>query len=163
MKKGRNCVPFSKYLSINMAFRRLLPQVQIVLMVVLGRVEGHDLPDLRDGMIAHLHQLAENLNGGVAFFSVVKPNGGEVLRADVDALAVDLLEVVDFKEIAYQGFVGNLFGVVFHFDGLQMSRATCLDLFVARVLQVATHEADGGLRHALEAFEVILHAPEATG
>ena len=88
-----------------MTFWCLAALVEVVLMVVLGRVEDHGLPDLCGGMIAHLHQLAEDFDGGVALFSVVKPNGGEVLRADVDALAVDLLEVVDLEEIAHQGFV----------------------------------------------------------
>ena len=146
-----------------MAFRCLAALVEIVLVVVFGRVEGHHRADLRDGAVTHLHQLAEDTNGGVTLFSVVEPNGGEVLRPDVDALPVDLLEVMDFKEIAHQGLVGNLLGVVFHLDGLQMSRRACLDLLVARVFEFAAHEADDGLRHAFEAFEVIFHAPEATG
>ena len=69
-------------------------------MVVLGRVEDHGLPDLRGGMVAHLHQLAEDFYGSVAFLDVVEPNGGKVLRANVYTLAVGLLKVMDFKEIA---------------------------------------------------------------
>ena len=123
-------------------------------MVVLGRVEGHGLTNLCGRMIAHLHQFAENFYGGVAFLSIVEPNGGKILCADVDALSIGLLKVVDFKEIARQGFVGNHFGVVFHFDGFQMP--------LARVFHVAAHETDGGFRHAFEPLEVILHAPKAT-
>ena len=145
-----------------MTFRRLAALVEVVLMVVLGRVEDHGLPDLRGGMIAHLHQLAEDLDGCVALPGVVEPDGGEVLRPDVDALAVGLLEVVDLEEIAHQGLVGNLFGVVFHLDSLQMPRQAGLHLFVARIIEFAAHEADGRLRHALEALEVVLHAPEAS-
>ena len=109
---------FLEYFSPNVTFWRFLPLVEIILMVVLGRVEGHDLSDLRDRMIAHLHQFAKDADGGVALFCVVEPNGGEVLRPDIDALSVDLLKVMDLKEIAYQGLVGNLFGVVGDFDGL---------------------------------------------
>ena len=162
LKKGRDRVPFSKYFPPDMALGRFTPLVQIVLMVVLGRVEGHGLPNLRGRMIAHLHQFAKDLDGRVALRGVVEPNGGKVLCANVDALAVDLLEVVDFKEIAHQGFVSNLLGVVFHFDGLQVPRRTGLNLFVTRVFHVAAHESDDGLRHALETLEVILHAPEAS-
>jgi len=145
-----------------MAFRRLAALVEVVLVVVLGRVEDHGLSDLRSGMIAHLHQLAEDLDGGVALPGVVEPDGGEVLRPDVDALAVGLLEVVDLEEIAHQGFIGNLFGVVFHFYGFQMPRGAGLHLLVARIIDLAAHEADRRLRHALEALEVILHAPETS-
>ena len=88
-----------------MTFWCLPALVEVVLMVVLGRVEDHSLSDLRGGMIAHLHQLAEDFDGGVALRGVVKPDGGEVLGADVDALSVGLLEVVDLEEIAHQGFV----------------------------------------------------------
>ena len=145
-----------------MAFRRLAALVKVVLMVILGRVEDHGLPDLRGGMIAHLHQLAKDLDGGVALPGVVEPNGGEVLRPDVDALAVGLLEVVDLEEIAHQGFVGNLFGVVSHFNGLQVPRGACLHLLVTRVFDFAAHESDDGLRNAFEPLEVILHAPKAS-
>ena len=145
-----------------MALRRFLPQVEVILMVVLGWVEGHHLSDLRGGTVAHLHQLAEDLDGRVALLGVVEPNGGEVLRANVNALTVGLLKVVDLKEITNQGFVGNLFRVVFHFDGLQMPCQARLDLFVTRIVDVSAHKADRRLRHALEALEVILHAPETT-
>ena len=84
-----------------MAFWGLPTLVQIVLVVILGKVEGHGLADLCGGMIAHLHQFAKDLNGRVALRGVVEPNGGEVLRSDVDSLTVNLLEVVDFKEIAH--------------------------------------------------------------
>jgi hypothetical protein len=84
-----------------MAFWGLPTLVQIVLVVVLGRVEDHGLADLRGGMIAHLHQFAKDFDGRVALRGVVEPNGGKVLRANVDALAVGLLKVVDFKEITY--------------------------------------------------------------
>lgn len=90
---------------VDMAFRRLAALVEIVLMVIFSRVEDHGLSDLRGGMVTHLHQLAEDLDGGVALLGVVEPNGGEVLRSDVDALAVGLLEVVDLEEIAHQSFV----------------------------------------------------------
>ena len=145
-----------------MAFRRLPTLVQIVLVVVFGRVEGHHRADLRDGAVTHLHQFAENLDGGVALCVVVEPDSGEVLRPDVDALAIDLLKVVDFEEIAHQGFVGNDVGVIFHFDGFQMPSRSGFHLFVTRVFEFAAHESDDGLRHALEALEVILHAPKAT-
>ena len=145
-----------------MAFRRLAALVEVVLMIVLGRVEDHDLPDLRGGMVAHLHQLAEDFDGHVALRGVVEPNGGEVLRPDVDALAVGLLEVVDLEEIAHQGFIGDLLGVVFHFDGFQVPRGAGLDLFVARIFKLAAHEADRRLYNALEALEVIFNAPKAT-
>ena len=144
-----------------MAFRRLAALVEVVLVIVLGRVEGHRRAYLRDGAVTHLHQFAEHTDGGVTLFGIVEPNGGEVLCADVDALTVDLLEVVDLKEIAHQGFVGNKCRVIIHFDGLQMPRGACLDLFVARIFEFASHEADGGLLHAFEALEVILHTPEA--
>ena len=131
-------------------------------MVVLGRVEGHGLTDLCGGMVSHLRQFAKNLDGRVAFRMVVEPNGGKILCADVDALSVGLLKVVDFKEIAHQGFVGNHFGVVFHFDGFQMPGGARFHLFVTWVLDFAAHESDGGFRHAFEPLEVILHAPKAT-
>ena len=152
LKKGRDCVPFSKYFPPNMAFRRLTPLVQIVLMIVLGRVEGHGLSNLRGWMIAHLHQFAKNLDGRVALRGVVEPNGGKILRANVDALTIGLFEVVDFEEITHQGFVGNYFRVIFHFDSFQMPCGARLDLFVARVFQVAAHESDDGFCHALETF-----------
>ena len=145
-----------------MTFRRFAQMLQVMLVVILGRVKGHYGTDLRGGMVAHLHQLAENLEGGVALGVVVEPNGGEILCPDVYALAIHLLKVVDFKEIAHQGLVGNLFGVVCHFNGLQMSRRAGFHLFVAWVLDVAAHEADDGLRHAFQFREVILHAPKAT-
>ena len=159
---GRNRVPFSKYLPIYVTFRRLLPLIQIILMIILGRVERHNHSYLRDRMIAHLHQLAKHADGGVALFGVVEPNGGEILRTNVDALAVGLLKVMDLEEIAYQGFVRNLLGVVCDFDGLQMSSGAGLHLFVAWVFHVAAHESDDSLCHAFEALEVILTAPEAT-
>ena len=84
-----------------MAFWRFLPQVQIILMIVLGGVEDHSLSDLCSRMIAHLHQLAKDFDGGIAFFGVIEPDGRKVLRPDVNALAIGLLEVVDFKEIAH--------------------------------------------------------------
>ena len=92
---------FSENLSINVTFWRFLPQVQIILVVILGRVEGHHRPNLSDRMIAHLHQFAKNLDGRIAFRGVVEPNGGKVLRTDIDTLAVDLLEIVDLEEIAH--------------------------------------------------------------
>ena len=128
-----------------MAFWRLTALVQIVLVVVLGRVEGHGLTDLRGGMIAHLRQFAKDLNGRVALCDVVEPNGGKILCSNINALAVDLLKVMDFKEIAQQGFVSDQFRVVFHFDGFQMPCGSRFDLFVTRVLQVAAHESDDGL------------------
>ena len=76
-------------------------------MVILGEIKDHGLSDLCGRMIAHLHQFAENFYGGVAFLSIVEPNGGKVLRSDVDTLAVSLLKVVDFKEIMHSGFIGN--------------------------------------------------------
>ena len=152
----------SENLPINVTFRRFLPLVEVILMVVLGRVEGHDLPNLRGGMITHLHQFAENADGYVALREVVEPNGRKVLRPDVDALSVGLFKVVDLEELAHQSFVGNLFRVVFHFDGLQMPCGACLDLFVTRVFHVAAHESDDGLRNAFETLEVILHAPKAS-
>ena len=82
-----------------MAFWRFLPQVQIILMIVLGGVEDHSLSDLCSRMIAHLQQFAKDFDGGVAFFGVVEPDGGEILGTDVDALAVGLFEVVDLEEI----------------------------------------------------------------
>ena len=145
-----------------MALRCFLPLVQIVLVVVFGGVEGHDGTDLRGGMVAHLHEFAKNLDGRVALREIVEPNGGEVLCADVHALSVGLLKVVDFKEIAHQGLVGNHIGIVFHRYGLQMSRQARLDLLVARVFHVAAHVADGGSFHAFEPLEIVLHAPKAT-
>ena len=71
-----------------MALRRLLPLIEIILMVILGRVEGHGGADLGGRMIAHLHQFAEYLDGSVALFGMVEPDGGQILRADVDALSV---------------------------------------------------------------------------
>ena len=88
-----------------MALRRLLPLVEIILMVILGRVEDHSLSDLRCGMITHLHQLAKYFDSDVALLSVVKPDGRQILCADVDALSVDLLEIVDFEEVFDQSFV----------------------------------------------------------
>ena len=92
---------FSENLVVYVTFRRFLPLVQVILMVVFGRVEGHHRPNLSDRMIAHLHQFAKNLDGCVALRVVVEPNGREVLRANVDALTVDLFKVMDFKEIAH--------------------------------------------------------------
>ena len=97
MKKRKR--PFSENLPIYVAFRRFAAQVKVVLVIVFGGLEGHDLSDLRGGMIAHLHQLAEDFYGGVALRGVVEPDGGEVLRSDVDALSICLFKVVDFKEI----------------------------------------------------------------
>ena len=84
-----------------MAFWGLPTLIQIVLVVILGGVERHGLANLRGRMIAHLHQFAKDLNGCVALCGVVAPNGGEVLRADVNALTVNLLKVMDFEEIAH--------------------------------------------------------------
>ncbi len=102
-------------------------------MVILGGIKDHGLSNLGGGMIAHLHQFAENFYGGVAFLSIVEPNGGKILCANINALSVGLLKIVDFKEIAHQGFVGNLLGVVFHFDGLQMPSHTRFHLLVTWV------------------------------
>ena len=84
-----------------MTFRRFLPQVQIILMVIFGRVEGEGLSDLRGGTIAHLHEFAEYAEGGVSLFGIVAPNGGKILCANINALTIGLLEVVDFEEIAH--------------------------------------------------------------
>ena len=94
----RNC---SKHLPPNMTFRRFIALVKVVLMVILRRVEHHSLPDLRGRMIAHLHQLAKDFYGSVAFLGVVEPNGRKVLRPDVHTLPIGLLEVVDLEEIAH--------------------------------------------------------------
>ena len=75
-----------------MTFRRFLPQVEIILMVIFGGIEGHGLSDLSGGMIAHLHQFVEHTNGGIALFHVVEPNGGKILCPDVDALSIGLLK-----------------------------------------------------------------------
>ena len=82
-----------------MALWRLAALVKVVLMVIFGRVEDHSLSDLCGGMITHLHEFAENFDGGVALLGIVEPNGGKILRPDINALTVSLLKVVDFKEI----------------------------------------------------------------
>ena len=91
------------------------------------------------------------------------PDGGEVLRSDVDALAVGLFKVVDFEEIAHKGFVGNDLWLIVHLDGLQMARGACFYLFIAWVCEYAAHETHGGVHYAFEAFEVVFDAPEAAG
>ncbi len=85
-----------------MALRGPAEKVKVVLVIIFGRVEDHDLSDLRCGMVSHLHQLAEDFDGSVALGGFIEPNGREVLRADVETLAVRLLKVMDFKEKAHQ-------------------------------------------------------------
>ena len=99
MVKRKMC--FLEHLPPNMTLWRLSSQIQIILMIVLSKVEGHGLSDLRGGMITHLYEFAKNLYGNVALFGVFEPNGRKVLCPDVDPLAVGLFKVMDFKEIAY--------------------------------------------------------------
>ena len=106
-----------KHLTPNMTVWSLITLVEIVLVVVLGGVEDHSLPDLRGGMVAHPHQIAKDFYGCVALLGVVKPNCRKVLRPDVNALAIGLLEVVDLEEIAHQVLIGNHVRIVFHLNG----------------------------------------------
>ena len=148
--------------SVHMAFGGLVRAVEEALVVVLGRVEGHELAYLGGGLVSHLHQLAEDAYGGVAFRGVGKPDGRKVLCPNIDTLSVGLLEVVYLEEEAHQGFVGDNRRVVFNLYGLQMPRLSGFHLLVARPCHFAAHESDGGLCHAFETPEVILDAPKAS-
>ena len=118
-----------------MALRSFLPLIQIVLVVILGRVEGHHLSDLSGGMIAHLHQFTEDLECDVALRDVIEPDAGEILRPDVDALSVGLLKVMDLEEVFDQGFVRDYGGIVIHANGLQMAREASFYLFIAGIVE----------------------------
>lgn len=147
---------------IYMALRRLLPLVEIILMIVLGSVKTFYRTDLGRNLVTHPGELVDDFDGDKLLLRVGDPDGRQILRPNVDALPVGLLKVVDLEEITHQRLIGHDTRLIIDFDGLQMPRRPSLHLFVTWILDLAAHEPHRGVNHPLETLEVIFHAPKTS-
>src|SRR5262245_43062272 len=127
--------------------RRVLGE--ILLMIVLGKIERAGVCDLRgDGAetLGGERLLVHRLRGvgGLLLRVVERVDRGAVLRADVVALAHALRGVMIFPERLQQLFVRHLLRIEhdqYHFVVAGTARA---DLLISRVRRIATGIANGG-------------------
>ena len=136
----------------------------VVLVVVLGAVEGFERDDLGDDAVLPGVGGVELRDVGVgdALLIVVGvEDGGAVGGAGVRTLAIECGGVVDGEEDAEELAVGEARRVVNDFDGFGVVCGFGGDVVVVRGPGGAAGVAGGGGGDALDAFEDGLGAPEA--
>ncbi len=112
---------------------------QILLVVVLGGIEGHGRNDLsRDGLgvNARFFQFLFEALGLLLLLVRMKKDRGAILRAPVWTLAIDLGRIVVFKEHFQQLRITQFGGIELNFDGFGMTGAVGADIFIGRVKKV---------------------------
>ena len=86
---------------------------------------------------------------------------GAVLRADVVALPVRRGRIVEAEEEVEDVAVRDLRRIEDDLDGLGVAGAAGFHVLVARVRECAAGVTDGGVDHAGQLANQLLHAPEA--
>src|SRR5205085_3634555 len=143
---------------------RAAPLLQVLLVVVLGRVERLCRLDHRDDGLAIVRLLLRlRSRRDLLLLGIVEEDHRAVLVADVPALAVELGRVVLGPEDLEQLLVRDLLRVVGDLDDLRVAGRVGADVLVGRVLERAALVADLCPGYAVELAERGLHAPEAAG
>src|SRR4029079_9412947 len=140
--------------------------LEVLLVVVLGDVEGLRRLDHRDDRLAVAARrvyLALRLLGARALLLVLVEDDRAVLVSYVPALAVQLRRVVLAPEGLEQLLVRDPLRVVRHLHDLGVAGRVRANVLVGWVLECAALVADLGLGHAVELAERGLGAPEAAG
>ena len=136
----------------------------VVLVVVLGAVEGFEGNDLGDDAVlpgVGGVELCDVGFGDALLVVVGVEDGGAVGGAGVGALAVEGGGVVDGEEDAEELAVGEARGIVDDFDGFGVVGGLGADVVVVGGVGGAAGVAGGGGEDALDALEDGLRAPEA--
>ena len=136
---------------------------RVVLVVVLGAVEGFERDDLGDDFVlpgVGGIELRDVGFGDALLIVVGVEDGGAVGGADVGALAVERGGVVDGEEDAEELAVGEARGIVDDFDGLGVVGGFGADVVVVGGAGGAAGVAGGGGDDAFDALEDGLRAPE---
>ena len=121
--------------------------LQILLVVVLGFVEGHGGNNLSCDGLAETVGLFERFFGGAGGGFLLwggEENGGAILAAVIRALTVDLGGIVVLPEHFEQLFVGQLGRVVGDFYCFSVASAVGADFFVGGVAGLASGIAYAG-------------------
>ena len=137
----------------------------VVLVVVLGAVEGFERDDLRDDAVlpgVGGVELRDVGLGDALLVVVGVEDGGAVGGAGVRALAVERGGVVDGEEDAEELAVGEARGIVDDLDGFGVVGGLGGDVVVVRGAGGAAGVAGGGGDDALDALEDGLCAPETS-
>src|SRR5919108_73496 len=138
--------------------------LEVLLVVVLGLVEGRRRLDLRHDRRAPVRLLARlRAQRELLLLLVVEEDDRAVLVADVPSLAVELRRIVLVPEDVEQLFVSDELRVEGHFDDLGMPGRVRADIFVRRILERATGVTDARPGDAFDLAKRRLDAPEATG
>ena len=137
--------------------------VEIVLVVVLCRIEvvqrfdldGHRSPD-GGGQFCFLgHEQRAECRIGIV-------DAGAVLRSHVSALAVHAGRVDRSEKELDQEREGESLRVIFHLDRFGKAGLVSAHLFVGGVFYMAVGITHAGVQNAVDLFEEMLGAPEAS-
>src|SRR5205085_5640715 len=136
--------------------------LEVVLMVVLGRVESVERRDLgHDGRVPYMRavHLGDDLLGRLALLGAVVEDGRAILRANVRALTVQGRRVVYGEEDFEQFAVGDGRRVEGYLHDLGVARRALADLPVGRALDVPARVAR---RDALDAAQLLVDRLKTT-
>src|SRR5258708_20469200 len=138
--------------------------LQVLLVVVLGSVEGGRRDDLGDDRAAEgppALQLPLRVQGRRLLLGIVKEDRRAVLRADVRSLAIRGRGIVILPEDPQQVLVGGALGVVLHLHRLPLAGAAGPHVLIGGVRHAAPRVSDRGRQHAGHGAERRLDSPEA--
>src|SRR5579862_9368475 len=136
---------------------------QILLVIVLGGMElnrWHDLGHDRLLEASRLFQLLFRKPGFAFLLRSVKEDRRAVLRSIIRTLAVELGGIVVLPEHFEQFLVGELGGVVVHFDRLCVAGAVAAHILVGRIGEVPAGVPHPGCRDPWQLAESGFYSPE---
>src|SRR5262249_14471018 len=138
--------------------------LEVALVVLLGAPERGRVRDLGRDRPApvRLHRRQRRL-GRRPLLRRVHEDGGAVLGADVQALAVLLGGIVLAPEHGQQLVVADPLGVVLHLDRLGVAGAAAADGAIVGVIDDAAGVADRRRDDAVDLHEGVLDVPETAG
>jgi hypothetical protein len=139
--------------------------LQILLVIVLSRIELHRGDDLRRNRLGvamgFLQSLLRGLRGRLLLGRVEK-DGGAILRAPIRTLPVDLRGVVILPENFQQLAEAHLGRIEVYFHGFGMPGAVGADFFVRGVVSLSADVADARPRDSGHRAESGFYSPETS-
>src|SRR5579863_2918716 len=121
--------------------------LEVLLMILLSRVEFAGGHDLRDDLVSEdvrLLDLLQRRAGGLLLGGIVEEDCRAVLGADIGALAVKRGRIVRAPEDIEQLGVADLRRVEVHQHGLGVTRGVSADVFISGIDGAPAGITDGG-------------------